>query len=111
MPCSATFNSSGLLTPPTQWQTLGGLLVVVTVCDVRAWCGGATGRDGVPDDDPLRSDEDILDEQAKHALPLGNGGGGDVVVQAGEEAFEVLGELEVCLAVDKLGGHGLKLAA
>jgi hypothetical protein len=34
----------------------------------------------MPDDDPLRSNEDILDEQAQHPLPLRNGGGGRVAV-------------------------------
>jgi hypothetical protein len=43
-------------------------------------------------------------------LLLGDGGGGRVGVQAGEEAFEVLGEFEVCLAVGELGCQGLELA-
>jgi RNA-directed DNA polymerase len=61
-PTEAGTPQGGVMTPPTQWRTLGGLLVVVTVCEVRAWCGGAAGRDGMPDDDPFRSDEDVLDE-------------------------------------------------
>ncbi len=44
-------------------------------------------------------------------MPVGHGGRGRVVLQAGEEAFEVLGELEVGLAVNELGGQGVELAA
>ncbi|MDP8931300.1 MAG: reverse transcriptase domain-containing protein, partial [Actinomycetota bacterium] len=42
----------GVMTPPTQWRTWGGLLVGVTVCDLhgRARCG-VSCRDGVADED------------------------------------------------------------
>src|SRR2546423_14706589 len=87
------FERMGEATPPTQWRTLGGLLVVVTVCGARAWYRGAAGGDGVPDGDALGSDEDVFDEQAQHALPLGHGGGGRVAVQAGEGGLGGLGGL------------------
>jgi hypothetical protein len=58
----------------------------------------------MPDDDPFWSDEDILDEQAQHALPLGDGDGARVGAELSEEVFESGGELEVGLAVDELRG-------
>ncbi|MEH1125290.1 hypothetical protein [Micromonospora sp. CPCC 206061] len=57
------------------------------------------------------ADEDVFDEQAQHALLLGDGGCAGVVAQAGEEVLETGGELEVGVAVDELGGEGLALAA
>jgi hypothetical protein len=58
----------------------------------------------VPDDDSVGSDEDLLDQEAEHSLALFDGGGAGRVAQLGEEAFEVLGELEVGVAVDQLAG-------
>jgi RNA-directed DNA polymerase len=48
-PTRAGTPQGGGVTPPTQWRTLGGLLVVVAVCNVRAWCRVVAGGDGVPD--------------------------------------------------------------
>src|SRR5256885_14794370 len=47
----ATLKISGDMTPPTQWRTLSGLLVVVTVCSCRGWgrdaaAGGGGGGGG-----------------------------------------------------------------
>ena len=45
----------GILTPPTQWRTWSGLLVVVTVCCFRGRAGdAAAGGDAVADDDASR---------------------------------------------------------
>src|SRR6266853_460678 len=65
-----------------------------------AWPGG----DAVADGDFLGADEDVLDEQPQDALAFFDGGGGGVAVQLGEEAFEVIGELEVGVTVGELGG-------
>src|SRR5437762_4545973 len=97
----------GVVTPPTQWRTLSGLLVVVTVCSCRGWGrDAAAGGAGVADDAAFGGDEDVLDEQAQYALLLGGGRGAGVAAEPGEEAFEVVGELEVGVAVGELGGEG-----
>ena len=102
----------GVMTPPTQWRTLSGLLIVVTVCSFRGRAGGAAaGGDAVADDDALGADEDVFDDQAQDALLLGEGRGAGVAAEPGEEAFEVVGELEVGVAVGELGGQGVELAA
>ena len=83
----------GVMTPPTQLATWGGLLVAVTVG--RCGCGGggvAAGGDGVADDDPFGSDEDVFDQQTQHALLLGNGGAAGAGAQAGEELLELGGQ-------------------
>src|SRR3954470_375481 len=99
-------------TPPTQWRTWGGLLVGVTVCDRGGWgCCAARGGDGVADEDAFGADEDVLDEQAQDALLLGDGGGGGVAAEPGEEVLQAGGELEVGLAVDELVGQGGELTA
>jgi hypothetical protein len=67
--------------------------------------------DAVPDGDLLGADEDVFDEQAQDALALGHGGGVRALVEAGEEAFEVVGEFEVDLAVGELGVQGVDLGA
>src|SRR5450759_3556929 len=88
--------STGETTPPTQWRTWCGVLVGITVCDLRGGGGcSAAGGDGVADDDAFGADEDVLDEQAQHALLLVDGCSGCVVLERGEEAFEAGGELEV----------------
>jgi hypothetical protein len=47
----------------------------------------------VADDHPVGADEDLLDEQAQHPLPLGDRGGGGGVAQAAKEALQGLGQL------------------
>src|ERR1022692_5067817 len=64
-----------------------------------AWPGG----NAVPDGDLLGADEDVLDEQPQDALAVFDGGGGGVAAQLGEEAFHVIGALEVGVAVGGLG--------
>ena len=63
------------------------------------------------DDDALGADEDVFDDQAQYALLLGEGRGAGVAAESGEEAFEVVGELEIGVAVGELGGEGVELAA
>jgi hypothetical protein len=65
----------------------------------------------VADDDAFGADEDVFDDQAQYALLLGGGRGAGVAAEPGEEAFEVVGELEVGVAVGELGGQGAELAA
>jgi hypothetical protein len=65
----------------------------------------------VADEDAFGSDQDVLDEQAQHALLLGSGRASGVVAEAGEEVLEVVGEFEVGLPVDELSGEGVELAA
>ena len=76
----------------------------------RRWLRSPDG-DAVPDGDLLGADEDVLDEQPQHALAVVDGGGGGVAAQLGEEAFQVVGELEVGVAVGGLGVEGVDLAA
>ena len=76
----------------------------------RAGVPGA-GRDPVPDGDLLGADEDVFDQQPQDAAPFGGGGGFGAGVQLGQEALEVIGELEVGVAVGGLGISGLDLAA
>lgn len=66
--------------------------------------------DAVPDGDLLGVDEDVLDEESQDALALGNFGAFGVVAELGEESFEVVGELEVGVAVGDLGVHSGELA-
>jgi hypothetical protein len=75
-----------------------------------AGAGGAcAGGDAVPDGDLLRADEDVLDEQPQDALAVFDGGGGGVAAQLGEEAFQVIGELEIGVPVGGLGVEGVDL--
>jgi hypothetical protein len=67
--------------------------------------------DAVPDGDRLGPDQDVLDQQPQHALAVFNRGGGGAALQPGQEAFEVVGELEVGVAVGGLGVQGVDLAA
>src|SRR5437773_3584102 len=108
----AMLASSGERTPPTQVRTWGRLRVGVTVRAGGARCGsGCAGGDGVADHDLAGGDEDFLDEQAHDALTVPGGCGGGGFAERGQEAFEVLGELEVDLAVGELGVEGLDLVA
>ena len=70
---------------------------------------GVADRDGVPDGDLVGADEDVFDEQAQHALAFGDGCGGGLVAQSGEEVFEVVGKAEVDLAVGELGVNCIEL--
>jgi hypothetical protein len=83
------------MTPPTQQITRGGF--------------GAGDRDAVADHHALGADEDLLDEQAEHALALGDRGGVGLAAQACQEALQGLGELEVGLLVDQFGLQGVEL--
>jgi hypothetical protein len=73
--------------------------------------GPFADRDAVADGDLLRADEDILDQQAQHPPALFDGRGGCRAPQPGEEPFQVIGELEVGVAVGGLGVQGGQLAA
>src|SRR4051794_12398105 len=104
----AMLASSGERTPPTQ--------LAMSACSVLRVGVGAAGRvvadrDAVPDGDLVGADEDVLDEQPQHALAFGNGRGGGLDAQAGEEVLEVVGEFEVDLAVGELGVQSLQLLA
>lgn len=65
----------------------------------------------MPDNDAFGSNEDLLDEQSEHPLTLLDGGGVGLVAQPGEEALDVLGELEVGCAVHQLRREGVQLGA
>src|SRR5664279_2434246 len=104
------FDSNGEMTPPTQLAISACFALRVGVGAVLgAVVGVAAGGDGVPDGDLVGADEDVFDEQAQDALALGDGGGGGLVAQSGEEVFEVVGEFEVDLAVGQLLVEGLDL--
>lgn len=64
--------------------------------------GVSTDGDAVPDGDLLRADENVLDEESQDALTLGNLGGLGGLAELGEESFEVVGELEVGVAIGDL---------
>jgi len=79
---------------------------------VSSAAGGVfSDRDPVPDGDLLGSDEDVLDEQAQDTLAFEHVGGVGGGAQAGEEAFQVVGELEVDLPVGELAVQGVDLGA
>src|SRR5205809_3589611 len=103
--CNTTLASTGESTPPTQWVTCA--MVTLRVGGVGSFPGG----DAVPDRDVLWSDEDVLDQEAQNPLPLDNFRGLGVGAELGEEAFEVVGEFEVGVAVGQLGVEGLDLVA
>ena len=85
----------GVVTPPTQQITWGGF--------------GACDRDAVPDDHAVGADEDLLDQQAEHPLALWDRGRFSAAAQPRQEAFKVLGELQVGRLVDELGVQGVDL--
>jgi hypothetical protein len=66
--------------------------------------------DAVPDGDLFRADEDVLDAQALDSQAF-SAGGLRAGAGPGEEAFQVLGELEVGVAVGELSVRGAELAA
>ena len=99
------------VTPPTQWITPAMVTLRIGFGGALAAAGLVAGRDAVPDGDLLGADEDVLDQQPQHPLAFFDGGGGGAAAQLGEEAFEVVGELEVGVAVGGLGVEGVELAA
>ena len=93
-------------------RTWGRLRVVVTVRADGGGCGRvASCGDGVTDHDPAGADQDFLHEQAQDALAVLDGCGDRGFAESGQEALEVVGELEVDLAVGELGVEGLGLVA
>ena len=100
------------MTPPTQLAIrpyfalrVGFGAVVAPAAHVVAH------RDGVADGDLVGADEHVLDEQAQDPLALGDGRGGGLAAQPGEEVFEVVGELQVDLSVGELAFKGIDLVA
>jgi hypothetical protein len=75
---------------------------------VVGW-GVFADRDAMPDGDLLRADEDVLDQESEHALTFGNRGCPGVGAELREEAFQVVGELEVSTAVGELGCQRIEL--
>ena len=72
-----------------------------------AACGGG---DAVADGDGVWSDEDVFDEQFQDSgAAFGGGDGLGVGVELGEEAFQVVGQGEVGVAVGELGVEGVDL--
>jgi len=65
----------------------------------------------VADDDLVGGDEVVFDEESQDALAFGDCRGSGLVLQAGEEVFEVVGELEIDGSVGELGVEGVGLLA
>ena len=63
------------------------------------------------DHDLAGADQDFLHEQAQDALAVPDGCGDRGFAEGGQEALEVVGELEVDLTVGELGVEGLGLVA
>ncbi|MDX3762508.1 hypothetical protein ACWDBO_45735 [Streptomyces mirabilis] len=64
----------------------------------------------MPDGELVGADTDFLDHRAQDALTFEDRGGPGALTQPGQEALQVLGEPEVGLLVDELGGQGVRLA-
>ena len=64
----------------------------------------------MPDGDPVGADADFLDHRAQDALTFEDRCGPGALAQPSEEPFQVVGEPEVGLLVNELGGQGLQLA-
>src|SRR5215469_7906915 len=78
----------GPMTPPTQQQT---------------WRGVPAGaRDRVPNQNAVAANEDVLHEQPKHSLAVGDWGALSGLMQAGEKAGQVVRQGETALSVDDL---------
>src|SRR5215470_6932304 len=102
----------GIFTPPTQLITIAHVtLRVGAVVVAAAAAGPLPDGDAVADGDLFWADEDVLDEKPQHSPAFVGAGGGGVAPQPGEEAFEVIGEFEVGVAVGGLGVEGVELAA
>lgn len=98
--------TSAKSTPPTQRITVAPVTLRVACVAVAAAVGsGFAERDAVADGDCFRSDEDVFDQQAQHPLAFADAGAG-AAAQLGEEAVEVVGELEGGIPVDGLGVEG-----
>src|SRR6266566_9652932 len=95
--------SNGDSTPPTQWATRLLVTLRVGTGGFLIASGAFPDGDAVADGDLLRADEDVFDEQPQHSLALPDSGGGGACAQLGEEAFQVVGELKVGVAVSCLG--------
>src|SRR5712691_3673724 len=103
---------TGAATPPTQWITRRMVTLRVGLFGgLSAGLGPVPDRDAVADGDLLGADKDVFDEQPEHALAFFGGGGGGIAAELCEEAFEVVGELEVGVAVGELGVQGIDLGA
>ncbi|MFC5204138.1 reverse transcriptase domain-containing protein [Streptomyces kaempferi] len=88
------------ITPPTQWVTRAWVTLRSVLVLMLAVVGVVFAHgDAVADGDLLGADEHVLDEESQDALALGNLGAFGVVVELGEEAFEVVGKLEVGVPV------------
>src|ERR1039458_2628247 len=108
----AMLASNGESTPPTQWVTRRMVTLRIRFGVVATGAGAAgAGWDAVPDGDLLRADEDVFDQQPQYPLAFFNVSGGGRAAQLGEEAPEVVGELEVGVAVGCLGVEGIDLGA
>ncbi|MER6112572.1 hypothetical protein [Streptomyces hirsutus] len=64
----------------------------------------------MPERDPAGADPDFLDHRAQDALAFDHGDGPGALAQSCQEALQVVGEFEVGLLVDELGGEGFQLA-
>src|SRR5712692_2707466 len=101
----------GIITPPTQWITRAMVTLRIGLWGLSAGRGPLSDGDAMADGDLLGADQDVFDEQPQHALALFDAGGAGLAAQLGEEAFQVVGELEVALTVSKLGVQGADLGA
>jgi hypothetical protein len=112
LPCSYGFRPKRSATPPTQWITRAMVTLRISLGLVFAG-GGPVWADGdpVPDGDLLGADEDVFDQQPQHPLAFCDGGGCGAGAQPGQEAFQVVGELEVGVLVGGLDVEGVELAA
>jgi retron-type reverse transcriptase len=101
-----------ILTPPTQWIIRRMVTLRVRFGVATASAGAVSaGGDAVADGDLLRPDEDVFDQQPEYPLAIFYGGFGGAVAQPGQEAFQVIGELEVSIPVGGLGVEGVDLPA
>ena len=101
----------GIFTPPTQQRTFAHVTLRVGGVVVAAAAGWFPDRDAVADGEFVGSDEDVLDDGAQDALAVFGGSGGRAGTEAGEEALEVAGQLEVGVAVGGLRVEGGELVA
>jgi hypothetical protein len=107
---SAGVLEAGVLTETVTGTPQGGVMTPQT----QPITGGSKGVigswDGVADGDAFGSDEDFFDHPAQYFLAVFDGGGVGGVAQVAEEAFQVLGQFEVGVAVEELGVKGVERA-